>query len=787
MSTVFKRVSVLKRSFVIVGCIALIPLVFILLRFISPPFSVENSTVLESREGRLMGARIASDGQWRFPSPDSIPVRFQQCLLAFEDRFFYFHPGINPFSLGRALFQNVRAGHTVSGGSTITMQVARLSRPGKKRNLYNKLVEMVLAVHFELRFPKDEILKMYVSQAPFGGNVVGLEAASWRYYQRPPHQLSWGESATLAVLPNSPSLIYPGRNDDFLLRKRNRLLDLLCSMGKLDSLTVKLSKAEPLPGKIHSIPDISYHLTEVSRSEHSGKRMRSTLDFHLQEQVNEAVVQHAKGLRANHVYNACALVADVRTGKVLAYVGNLPPQSETGHGNHVDIIRAPRSSGSILKPFLYAAMMDKGLITPRQLIPDIPTRFEGFTPLNFSHDYDGAVPAAEALARSLNVPAVKMLQTFGVESFYHFLEKTGMSTLTKPPGHYGLSLVLGGAETTLYDLAGMYASLARSVLTYEERDGFYPVEQFKPLRWKDEAEEREAEASSPFLKAASAFLTLEALREVNRPEEETGWEAFASARHIAWKTGTSFGFRDAWSVGVTRNYVVAVWAGNADGEGRAGLTGTLAASPLMFAIFDMLPREPWFSEPAGEMIPQICCRQSGYLPSRFCTDLDTVRVPGRIQTGQCPFHHQVYLDRQRRFRVNSDCCPVADLQAETWFVLPPAMEHYYRRKHPGYAVLPAWNPGCYATETAMEMIYPREMEYLFIPRQLGNVPGMAIFEIAHRNPSSEVFWYLDKEYLGATAEFHQMSLHPSPGWHLLTLIDREGNQLQKRFFVVDSS
>ena len=750
-----------------------------------PLFDTPYATILETSDAKLLGARIASDGQWRFPAPDSIPDKFEKCLLLFEDRHFYRHPGINPVSMGRALVQNIRERRIVSGGSTLTMQVARMARPAKARNLPNKLVEMIWALNIELRYSKKEILTLYASQAPFGGNVVGIEAAAWRYYQRPPHLLSWAESATLAVLPNAPSLIFPGKNDTLLLQKRNRLLDKLHTNGTIDQLTCQLAKTEPLPQQTYRLPDDSYHLLEWAIREQRGQRIKTTLDLHLQEQLNEALLRHARQLAGNRINNVAALVAEVKTGKVLAYTGNVPELSDAHNGNHVDIIRAPRSSGSILKPFLYAAMTDKGMLAPNQLLEDIPTRLAGFTPLNFSRSYDGAVPAKEALARSLNIPAVKMLQQFGVEPFYHFLKNTGMTTLSKPPGHYGLSLILGGAETTLWDLAGMYSSLSRIAVDYVENDGYYPVQPFQPLIWKSGEKLRKSpETTQPVLRAASVWHTLQALQQVSRPDEETGWESFADMRHVAWKTGTSFGFRDGWAVGVTRDHVVAVWTGNAYGEGRPGLTGTATAAPLMFEIFGLLPYSRQFDPPDDELEPIALCRQSGFLPSPNCPETDTLLVPKGIQIRQCPYHQVIHLDKDERFRVSGECYPVSEIKSKSWFVLPPVQEYYFRPKHPGYAPLPPFREGCSGHGTVMELIYPREMNRIFIPRQLDESPGEAVFELAHRNPQTEVYWFIDEEFLGTTVNYHQFSLKPSPGWHTITVTDQNGNQLQKRFLVV---
>ncbi|MFZ5429956.1 MAG: penicillin-binding protein 1C [Bacteroidota bacterium] len=760
---------------------------FILMAVPRPLFDTPCSTLLETGEGHLLGARIAPDGQWRFPAPDSVPYRFEKALLQFEDRHFYRHPGINPVSLAKALVRNIRAGRVVSGGSTVTMQVARMARQGKPRNLANKLTEMIWALNLEIRFSKKEIMTMYAANAPFGGNVVGLEAAAWRYYHRPPHLLSWGEAALLAVLPNAPSLIFPGKNDTLLINKRNRLLDRLLEKKTIDTLTCDLAKSEPVPQQVYRLPDEAYHLLESAAKKDPGKRIRTTLNPWLQQQVNEALLRHATQLAGNNIHNAAAMVAEVRTGKVLAYTGNVPSFESPGRGHHVDIIRSPRSSGSILKPFLYAAMSDRGMLAPNQLIADIPTRFGGFSPMNFSRDYDGAVPASEALARSLNVPAVKMLQQFGVDPFFHFLGKAGMTTLNRPASHYGLSLILGGAETTLWDLGGMYASLARIAVSNEEKDGFYPVNPFQPLIWEYGEILREGEETSqPFLKAGAVWLTIKALQQVTRPDEETGWENFAGTRHIAWKTGTSFGFRDGWAVGFTKDHVVAVWTGNAYGEGRPGLTGTATAAPLMFTIFGMLPASGDFSMPADELVPVAFCRQSGFLPSPFCDDKDTLYVPANIQTGICPYHQPVHLDSQGRLRVTSNCWPVAQMITRNWFVLPPVQEYFYRRKHPEYRSLPAFMPGCGEGSLPMELIYPREMNRIFIPRQLDGSPGEALFEIAHRNPETEIHWFVDEEFAGTTTRYHQMNLRPGPGWHVLTATDQHGNQLKKRFQVVQT-
>ena len=396
--------------------ILVVVVVAFLLCLPEPIFNTPTSTILNDRNGKLLGAKIADDGQWRFPLIDSVPSKFEDCILYFEDEYFYWHPGINPVSVFKAFIQNIKAGDIVRGGSTITLQVIRLSREGKPRTIYEKLIEFVLALRLELRYSKEDILKLYSSHAPFGGNVVGLEAASWRYYNRPPNMLSWGESATLAVLPNAPALIYPGKNQHKLLEKRNRLLDKLASKEIIDPMSCELAKMEPLPGKPNALPQISPHLLDRSIVEgQKGKRIISTIDTDIQQKANRLVAKYYKQYVNNEIYNAALLVIDVKTKQVLAYVGNTPSEYEET-GRDVDMITAKRSSGSILKPFLYTWMFNDGELLPKMLLPDIPTQFYGFAPKNFNEKYDGAVPADNALARSLNIPAVRLLQDYGIET-----------------------------------------------------------------------------------------------------------------------------------------------------------------------------------------------------------------------------------------------------------------------------------------------------------------------------------------------------------------------------------
>lgn len=752
-------------------------------------FNDSYSTVLEDRAGKLLGATIADDGQWRFPEGNPVPEKFKDALILFEDKRFYNHPGVDILSLSRATRQNLNAGKIVSGGSTISMQVIRLSRK-ESRTVFEKIIEMVLATRLELRYSKEEILSLYAAHAPFGGNVVGMEAACWRYFGRDASELSWSEAALLAVLPNNPSLIHPGKNREVLKAKRDRLLIRLMQSGRIDSTTLELSIAESIPENPVPLPRSAYHLlTRVIKEGHAQTRVKSTVNFPLQERVNQIVADHQQVLKGNQVFNAAALVLEVKTGRVLAYTGNAPAGHE--HGEQVDIIQARRSTGSILKPFLFAAMLDEGKLLPGTLQPDIPTLINGFSPRNFTKDFDGAVAADQALIRSLNIPAVHELRAYRYEKFYELLKRIGLTTLTQPADHYGLSLILGGAEGTLWDITGAYASMARTLQTYFEVPGKirYDKSDFhSPMYLQSDNGVRNNPEESSWLSAAAIHLTFDALKEVYRPGEETGWRMFNSTKKIAWKTGTSHGLRDGWAVGVNGDYAVGVWVGNADGEGRPGLTGTESASPIMFDIFSQLPGNNWFHIPLNELHEVMVCSRSGMRATEFCLETKTMKIPqAGLQSAPCRYHQQVHLSDDEKYRVHADCESISRMKSVSWFVLPPVQEYYYKSKNLSYKSLPAFRGDCTnpASIASMDIIYPKPNARVFIPRELDGQYGSALFEVAHRQSSASVFWHLDGHYMGMTRGVHRLALAPDPGPHVLTLVDEAGATLVQNFSIVD--
>lgn len=784
-----------------------------------PLFRAPYSTVLYARSGELLGAKVATDGQWRFPPADSVPAKYARAVVEYEDRRFYRHGGVSLPAVVRAAVQNYRAGEVVSGGSTLTMQLVRLSRGNPPRTVGEKLWEILLATRVEWSYTKEEILSLYAAHAPFGGNVVGLEAAAWRYFGHDPSQLSWAESATLAVLPNSPALIHPGRGREALLEKRNRLLNRLLQTRAMDSTDYAAALIEPLPDAPNPLPRHAPHLTDRLPA---GTALHSTLDNALQLRTQQIVDNYGRWtLAANRIRNAAAIVADVQTGEVLAYVGNITPSAgkegsaaDGQNGRAVDIIRSRRSTGSLLKPILYGAMLSEGQILPNTLVFDTPLNIAGFTPSNYSKTFSGVVPASDAVARSLNVPIVRMLTQYNSSRFLGLLRSLGLTTLDRSADNYGATIILGGAEGTLWEMTGLYASLARALETYNQtgryeagdmrglsichlpHDNAGPAAQarsasggwaagrtqneYSNLIENQSAGRTSIGSTTQFcpLSPAALWYMFRAMSGVNRPEEEAAWQEFSSMKQVAWKTGTSYGNRDAWAVGLTPRYIVGVWVGNADGEGRASMTGVGNAAPIMFDIFSMLPAAgEWFAEPLDDMTSAEVCRRSGYRASEWCRSsgdpVDTVHIPrAGAASPLCPFHKPV----------------TADGATKGWFVLPPAAEYYYRQAASDYTVPPA-----VSGSRPLELIYPQHNTALYLPKGFagsGNATEKFVFRAAHRSDSATVHWHLDNVYLGSTrsasATGHTLTVAPATGEHRLTVVDDEGNSQRIRFTVLKS-
>ncbi|HKK40739.1 MAG TPA: penicillin-binding protein 1C [Cryomorphaceae bacterium] len=735
-------------------------------------FDLPTSTVLFDKNDQLLGARIADDGQWRFPPGDSVPKRFKTALLTYEDEGFDSHFGISVKAILRAIKQNLSEGEVVSGASTITMQVMRMAGNNRSRTYYRKIIEIAQAFRAEFRYSKSELLNLYASNAPFGGNVVGLDAASWRYYGKSAHQLTWAEASALAVLPNAPGLIYPGRSPEAFLKKRNFLLKKLLENGKISQISYELSLLEPLPDAPKRLPQEAFHLTALVAKTRKGQRVRTTVDPELQSRCNRALTNRLKLLRQNHIQNGAVLIVNNHSGEVLAYLGNAKGDWKTNEDAN-DMIQTPRSSGSILKPFLYAGLLNQGTILPQQLIPDIPTQYKDFAPKNFDETFSGAVKANEALSRSLNIPAVRMLNQYGVDYFYEDLQSWGFTSAHRGAANYGLSLILGGAEVKLWDLVQAYRILASN------------CSQGKADRINYESVEESIELPVQMSKASSWF-TLEALKEVTRPEERSAWEAFGSTSQLAWKTGTSYGFRDAWAVGTNPDFTVGVWIGNANGEGRPGLTGLNAAAPVLFDVFNFLPTAEWFQEPFVGLMAEEVCIHSGMRAGKDCPKTKTTSIPESCASNElCGYCTTVHLNESGTMQVSAQCYPTNLMLAEKRFALPPLQEWFFMKNNPGYQGVPDFDPACHeeSKNKNIRLIYPASASTIFLPREYTGTKEKVVFKAACTDPSAVLFWHLDENYCGSTSGIHHLEINIDRGVHDIAILDIAGNEFKTQIRV----
>lgn len=701
--------------------------------------NVPYSTVVTASDGSLLGARVADDGQWRFPPCDSVPDKFAKALIEYEDRSFYSHLGVSVRGIGRALKQNITNGRVVSGGSTISMQTIRLSRRGP-RTVFEKIIEMFMATRLEFSYSKDEILRMYASHAPFGGNVVGIDAAVWRYLGNDGNDMSWAEAATLAVLQNAPATIHLSKNRDKLLAKRNRLLRRLYEKGDISEDEYELAVDEPLIGAPYPMPSIAPHLVEYYNKKRHGMRTQTDIQYSLQQRVEDVAASWRNELALSGIQDLAIVVADVKTGGVTAYCGNADMEADR-EGKWVDIARSPRSSGSILKPLLYCAAMQEGVILENTILPDVPTDFGGFAPKNFDGTFSGIVPANEALALSLNVPNVYLLKKFGVARFATMLQKCGLSTLIRPAHEYGLSLVLGGAEVTLLDIVNCYVKAARF-------DSAFPLND-----------------------SAAIYSMFDAMRQVNRPDQ-LDYSRVSDIQNIAWKTGTSYGARDGWAIGATPGYVVGVWVGNADGSGVSDLTGAKTAGPVMFDIFNLLPQSGWFSQPEGDEAP--VCINSGHLAGKYCKEKVLRKVPkNALKSQPCPYCREIPVSPDGLRRV-SDCSE--PMEMKSYFILPPMQKYFFKRQNSDYIEPPTDSN----SSGNIKFIYPSDGAVVSIP---GNPGEVIICKATHSDQKAGLFWYLDDSFIEATADIHQIQISPASGVHRLTIVDNTGSEVAIEFVV----
>ncbi len=772
MNHTFSLKKYLKLKRVRISILIFILLASLLTIFIIPARLIKKSQdysyALYDKNHILLGAQVAGDQQWRF-EPGQVPDKFKKCIIQFEDKRFYFHSGIDFFSIFRAVKSNVQEKRIVSGGSTITMQTIRILEGSKKRNYRQKIKEAFIAVIFEIRFTKKHILELYCANAPFGGNVVGLEAASWRYFNLPPEELTWAEAAVLAVLPNQPSLVYPGANSEILLRKRNFLLKKLYDKHYFDLQTYELSIAEELPGKPYPLASIAPHYLEYLKANNKDKtKFYTDLDFYLQKNCSRILEQWSLKFSRQGINNAAAIIMDTKSEKILAYCGNTGFDGRNNTSAAVDIIQSERSSGSLLKPFLYAAMLDAGELLPDQLVIDVPTRIGSYRPENNIQKYSGVVPASEALTRSLNIPAIRELQKYGINRFLDILKKCGFTTFNRSSDDYGLPLILGGGEIKMIEAARAYARLMQKA-NYMDID--FPIS------------------------TGSAWLTVNVLATGTRPDDEANWQKYANSKKIAWKTGTSNGNRDAWAVGITNEYTVAVWIGNASGQGTPDLKSVSTSAPVLFDIFSILPKTSWPDIPYDDLVYQTVCSHSGYAAGQYCNERKEILRPKQASASQlCPYCKRISLTPDGKFQASADDLTGEKAgkyngtfpKLENRFVLPPNLEYWYKNTSVKYRPLPEfvqWHNN--TNNDNFSIIFPDPGARIIIPVEIDGNPGAMVAQAAVRSLDSILYWDLDGTYLCQTNNKHEIIINPEYGEHILTVTDNYGNVKRRKFTIME--
>ncbi len=747
--------------------LAFLPSLFFSLLFLSlfsflPSLEHETSFAIYDRKGKLLCASLSETETYCLSPSKKVNEKYKIATIIYEDKSFYLHLGIDASSVIRAAFLNLANKKTISGASTLTMQLARIASKRKNRSYIQKIKEAFFALLFEVKYSKDEIFSLYANSAPFGGNVVGIEGAAFRYFSSAQENLGTAEVAVLSVLPNQPSLVSLSSRRSRLKEKRDSLIQDLKSYSIITKEESDLSVAEPLTATPRPLPFFAMHYLNLLKRQitignvKKVEKVITTIDYDTQVLLEKMMEEHSSRLKESLVFNMAGIIMDVKTEEIIAYVGNTGFFSANGKNVFVDMVQAKRSSGSLLKPFLYAGMLDRGMIFPKSLLKDIPFQIQGYAPQNNSGEYQGVVRADEALSQSLNIPFVRSLREYGISPFLKLLKECGFSTFTRSAEEYGLPLILGGGELTLYEVARVYARLARQASSGDLSN--FPISQ------------------------GAAYLALQALSEGKRGNEENMWQFFEGWQKIAWKTGTSEGFKDAWSIGTNGKYVVAIWAGNADGTGRPEIKSNIAATPVMFEIFSVLEKNKWLEPPSRSLKAVAICAHSAYATGIYCNEKKIEYAPINAPMPKvCPYCKPVCLSPDGKNRI-SPLEITGKEKIENFFVLPPFEESLYLKHHKDYKRLPPFLNGR-ANEAEFQIIFPENYNKISIPIELSGKAGAFTAKAVHKDSSATLYWDVDGKYLGTTRRFHQLDINLKPGRHILTLTDKNGYHKECVFFI----
>lgn len=737
-------------------------LLFLMLDLIFPfKPDVRYATQITDQKGRVIHAFLNKEDKWRlYSNVNEITPLLRKTLIYKEDQYFYYHPGVNPFAVVRAAFRNMLSGRRTSGASTITMQVVRLTDP-QPRTYLNKIVEVWHALQLELHYSKAEILQFYVNLVPYGGNIEGIKAASLLYFGKQPQLLSLAEITALTIVPNRPSSLRPGTRNEALKTARNQWLLRFGEAGLFEKQVIRDALEEPLNIKRLRMPRLAPHFSRRLKLQYPDEPViRTTLNMQWQNQVEEQVGNYINRRQLMNIHNAAVLVINNETMEVETYVGSADFNNPFD-GGQVDGVRAVRSPGSTLKPLLYALAFDEGIITPKTVVNDVPGNFAGYEPENFDRHFNGAVTTEFALANSLNIPAVKVLQDLGTPALIGKLRKAGFKTVDKQAKDLGLSMILGGCGVTLEELTRLFAAFAN-----EGR--------LRNLRYN--ASEPLNEKGIPIVSREATFLTTNILTQITRPDLPTNFDNTYHLPRIAWKTGTSYGKRDAWSIGYNRRYTVGVWVGNFSGQGVPELSGANTATPLLFSIFNTLDYNSpkgWYQAPANVSARNVC-PVSGDIPSDFCDhQISDQYIVGISAYRKCQHMRWVFTDQAGRVSYCTYCLPEKGFEKRTYPNLAPELIAFYEMQKLPYQKIPPHNPGCERVfhEGAPLIVSPNEGSEYYIRK---DEPQQIQLACQAANDVQEVYWYVNDKLFRKVPPHEGIFINPPLGRVKISCSDDKG-------------
>lgn len=753
-------------------------LIFVSLNYIYPfpmeRVSKESAVIVSDGNGQPLRFFMPTDKQWRFPVElKDIDPQLIKAVIESEDRWFYSHPGVNPLAIARAFYTNLKSGKVVSGASTIPMQIARLIEP-KNRTLFAKAKEAFRALQLKLRFEDNELLEIYLNIAPYGGNLEGVGAASYFYFGKSPKALETHEIALLTVLPRSPTRYDPTRNPNLAKLKRNDVLQLLSRKQLFNDIQQALAK--PVPQQRKQQPFRAPHFTEfVYKQFRDIGMVQTTLDYPIQILSQNTATNHIANLRSQGINNLAIVVIDNESRELRAMIGS-NDYFEKSFSGQVNNAISRRSPGSALKPFLYAKALDTGLVIPDTYMLDIPTDFSGYVAENYDDKYRGRITMRNALILSLNAPAVRLLSRVGLKEFHDLLIGGGLTTLDRPTNSYGLPLVLGSGEVTLIDLTNLYSTLAQngvhtSVKLISKPDNSNDTELFSP---------------------ESSYLITEILTDLRRPDMPSrSWALTEDIPEVAWKTGTSYGHRDAWAIGYSDEYTIGVWVGNPDGRGVKGISGSEHAGPVLFDLFRAI-------EGNGSKIAQArnlnlkeieVCKESHMLPSRYCNERDkVVHIPGVSKIPKDTYLRRVFLDKETGHQLVGDCLAERPHESKIFTIYPSELTAWWRVHGKPVEPIPQISSHCkdVPSELPPQIISPDEKTPY---RVLRGTPYEYQKVQLYARVSEEVetlYWYQDQKLIATASPDRKVFIPLKPGRHKLTVIDSYG-RVDDIYYLVETS